>query len=594
MRLLRGEAPVINRMRPVRAVAMAALVSACGCVSVAKADRPTATGEYLAGRLAARVNAIDDAAKAFEAAGAISPGATSIQKGAFFFRTASGDIDGAAAYAERIFASTSADAHADGVAGLVLAAREIKAGRFEAARALLQKPLGAPFIDSLAFTIDVWIEDALKGPQAAIAKLDKPKEGAFAGFSPLHRGLLAEKFGAATDARANFESSVFGLGGPVGREAFGAYLERAGDAAAARAFYQILARQPGAGRRLAEAAEIRLASARPSTAYSFVKAEQGAAIATYTFAAAMLQQFADEQERALDAGFNLGEPQYDLPLALAQIALYLDPELDDARRMVADILNIYGHHAKASALLRTIPPSSHHFEGARSEIAAALIAEKKPAEAVSLLRAALRADPNGRELRWTLAGVYADQKLHREAVTELSKLIASLPAKPQQDAWRFYISRAASLMELAQWPAAELDLKRAVEIAPEEPTALNYLGYSWAERGINLNQAFELIEKAVAAEPRSGAYVDSLGWAHYQRGDYAAAVVQLEHAAALEPGDPTITEHLGDVYAQLSRPFEARYQWTRALQLDPTPAQRFKIEEKIKHGLAASVPPPQQ
>lgn len=575
---------------PGRGVAITLAIALSGCASVPSdvvGGRPTATGEYLAGRLAARVNAIDDAARAFETASDIFPGEASIQKGAFFYHVASGDIDGAAPYAERIAGSPSPDPRAGGVASLVLAARELKAGRYAEARTRLAAPAGTSFLDSLAFTIDVWIEDALHGPKAAIAKLDKPQEGVFAGFSPLHRGLLADKIGAAADARAGLESSVFGLGGPVGREAFGAFLERSGDAAAARAFYQVLARQPGAGRRLAGAAELRLASAKPSTKYSFVKPEEGAAIAIYTFAAAMMQQVADEQERAHDSGFNLGEPQYDVPLALAQIALYLHPGLDDARRMVADVLNIYGHHAEASGLLRSIAPASPHFESARAEMASALIAEEKPEEAAALLKAALRDDPNGRELRWTLAGVYADQKRHREAVAELTKLIDGLPAKPPADAWRYFISRAASRMELAHWPAAETDLKRAVEIAPEEPTALNYLGYSWAERGVNLDKAFELIEQAVAAEPRSGAYIDSLGWAHFQRGDYAEAVPHLEKAAALEPGDPTITDHLGDVYWRLGRTIEARYQWSRALQLEPTTAQRSAIEAKLKDGLPA-------
>ena len=572
-------------------LAISALAALGGCTTAAPPLRPTATGEYLAGRLAARVNAIDDAARAFETASALSPGQTTIQKGAFFYRVAAGDIDGAAPYAERLASTPVGDARVDDVAGLVLAARELKAGRLSEARARLRESKGSSYVDSLAFIVDVWIEDALNGPKAAIAMLDKPKEGVVADFSPLHRGLLADKLGASAEARAGLEASVFGLGGPVGREAFGAFLERAGDVKGAKAFYQVMARQPGPGRRLAEAAEIRLAAAKPSDAYSFVKPQQGAAIAFYTFAAAVMQQFADEQQRAQEAGFNIGEPQYDAPLAFAQIALYLDPTLDDARRMVADILNIYGHHGEAAALLAAILPESSHFESARAEMAAALIAEKKPEDAATLLKAALRDDPNGRELRWTLAGVYADESRHREAIAELSKLIAGLPAKPQADAWRYYISRAAALMELSEWPQAESDLKRAVEIAPEEPTALNYLGYSWAERGVNLDKAFQLIEKAVAAEPRSGAYVDSLGWAHYQRGDYAEAVTHLERAASLEPGDPTITEHLGDVYWRLGRTIEARYQWSRALQLEPTPAQKIAIEGKVRVGLTAAATP---
>ncbi|MEX0645890.1 MAG: tetratricopeptide repeat protein, partial [Parvularculaceae bacterium] len=157
-----------------------------------------------------------------------------------------------------------------------------------------------------------------------------------------------------------------------------------------------------------------------------------------------------------------------------------------------------------------------------------------------------------------------------------------------EDAWRYYVARGGSLLELGRWPEAESDLKRAVEIAPEEPAALNYLGYSWAERGVNLEEAFSLIEKAVALQPESGAIIDSLGRAHYQLGRYAKAVGHLEEAVRLEPGDPTITDHLGDVYWRLGRETEARYQWRRALTLDPPEKLKASVEIKIDRGLDAA------
>lgn len=566
-------------------LALGACLLLSACASAPPAAAPTATGEYLAGRLAARVNAVDDAARAFATAAEKAPNEPSVQRGAFFYFAASGDIDAAVPYAERLIATPSDDARMDGIAGLLLAAHDLKAGRLAEARGRLSKPLEAPFVDSLAFLVDVWIEDGLHGPKAAIEKLDKPRDGVFAGFSPLHRGLLADKLGHAAEARAGLEASVFGLGGPIGREAYGAFLERSGDVKSARAFYGVVARAPGPGRRLAEAAEIRLAAVKPSMAYADVQPAEGAAIALYTFAAAMTQQINDERERATTAGFNLGDPQYDAPLVLSQLALYLDPGLDDARRLIADVYNIYDNHDAAQRTLAPISPRSPNFESARAEMAAALAAQKKDKEAVALLEDAIRADPLSRELRWTLAGVHADEGRREEAVGELTRVIDALPAKPTEDAWRFYVARAESLLGLGRWPDAEKDLKRAVEIAPEEPTALNYLGYSWVERGINLDAAFALIEKAVAAEPRSGAYVDSLGWAHYQRGAYAEAVKHLEEAAVLEPSDPTITEHLGDVYWRLGRAVEAQYQWKRALDLEPTPAQRSSIETKLKSGL---------
>lgn len=564
---------------------LGALVGLAACASAPGEPQPTATGEYLAGRLAARVNAVDDAAKAFALAVEKAPNEAAAQRGAFFYELASGDVDGAFPYAERLAAKTEADERMRGLAGLLLAAREIKAGRYVEARARLQTPMNLPVINAVAFLMDVWVEDGLKGSKAAIAKLDKPKESVFAGFSPLHRGFLADKIGLSADARAGLEGSVVGLGGPVGRAAFGAFLERSGDVKAARAFYQMLASAPGAGRRAAEQAEIRLAEAKPSLAYVAVQPAQGSAIALYSFAAAFTQQITDEQARAEQAGMRLGDPAFDVPLAVAQMALYLDPSLDDARRLVADIYNLYGDHADAARLLEPIPPTSPHFEGARTEMASALVADKREKEALALLAAAMKADPASRELRWTAANIHEEAGRHKDSVAALTALIDRLPAKPPRDAWRYFVSRAESLLALDRWPDAEADLKRAVQIAPDEPTALNYLGYSWAERGLNLDDAFALIEKAVAAEPYSGAFVDSLGWAHFQRGDYLEAVKHLEKAAALEPADPTVIEHLGDVYWRLGRQIEARYQWRMALQLNPKPAQKTAIETKLKDGM---------
>ena len=188
-----------------------------------------------------------------------------------------------------------------------------------------------------------------------------------------------------------------------------------------------------------------------------------------------------------------------------------------------------------------------------------------------------------------MSGAASDQIAPRLTVAR-NAIIASVEkasdeTPPEKAAWRFYVSRGASLIELGRWDDAEKDLQRAVEIAPEEPAALNYLGYSWAERGVNLDEAFKLIEKAVELEPDSGAIIDSLGWAHYQRGEYEKAAPYLEQAAALEPSDPTITDHLGDVYWRLGRKIEAGYQWRRSLELEPNEKLEKSLHEKLEKGL---------
>ncbi len=143
---------------------------------------------------------------------------------------------------------------------------------------------------------------------------------------------------------------------------------------------------------------------------------------------------------------------------------------------------------------------------------------------------------------------------------------------------------------LNRWPEAEVDFKRVLELVPDDVDTLNYLGYTWVDRGENLTEAFDMIRKAVEEEPQSGAIVDSLGWAHYKLGEYEKAKINLEKATSLSPSSATIIDHLGDVYWKLGRKREAKFQWRRALEFDPTEKERANINIKLKGGLDA-VPP---
>ena len=123
-----------------------------------------------------------------------------------------------------------------------------------------------------------------------------------------------------------------------------------------------------------------------------------------------------------------------------------------------------------------------------------------------------------------------------------------------------------------------------------QPYVLNYLGYSWAEQGVQLARALKMIEEAVKLRPGDGYFVDSMGWVLYRMGKFDGAVVHLEKAAELRPHDPTINDHLGDAYWQVGRLKEARFQWRRALTLDPEPGAIAAIEKKLKYGLKGGRP----
>lgn len=571
---------MINRMMLLAGAALAG-------VSCATAPQPqtTITGDYLSGRLAAGLNDIDAAADRYGAAVVDRPDNEDLVRSAFLYHLAAGEIDAAAPFAEKLAASKDRD----GLAQFALAAIRLKRGDLIGARALLQQQTAEPFTKSIAFLAGGWIEAELSGPAAGVTAFDLGKD-VFTGFNPTFKAILLEEKGEIEAAREQHELSVATFGGPVGREAYGAFLERHGPKEAALDYYAVLAKDGGASRRLAQAAQKRISRNAPSKAYTDISAAEGAAIGLYLFAGNLLQQSAEELQRAAEAGFKVSERPFNLPLALTQIAVYLDPKFSEAQRLVGSIHNIYGNYAAARAAFAKVPAGSAQYELAQTEIAGSLEAENRSEEAIDVLRSVVRRDKYAEDALLTLAGLYASKERHRDAVDAASAAIARLGEEPPEDAWRHFVTRAASLIELDRFPEAEADLKRAVEIDPEEPVALNYLGYSWVERGVNLEEAFALIEKAVALRPQSGAIIDSLGWAHYQRGEYDLALPHLEKAASLEPADPTITDHLGDAYWRLGREVEARFQWARALELKPAERTRAAIEEKLKSGLSPKTP----
>ena len=154
--------------------------------------------------------------------------------------------------------------------------------------------------------------------------------------------------------------------------------------------------------------------------------------------------------------------------------------------------------------------------------------------------------------------------------------------------WSLLYARGISLERAKQWSRAEADFLNALDFKPEQPYVLNYLGYSWIEKGTHIDRALEMIRKAANLRPNDGYIIDSLGWGHYKLGNFDNAVRQLERAVELRPQDPIINDHLGDAYWRVGRRNEARHQWRRSLSLDPEPGQAVRIRSKIKDGLAGA------
>jgi Flp pilus assembly protein TadD len=154
-----------------------------------------------------------------------------------------------------------------------------------------------------------------------------------------------------------------------------------------------------------------------------------------------------------------------------------------------------------------------------------------------------------------------------------------------------YYFRGICFERAKQWPKAEADLKKSLELFPDQPHVLNYLGYSWIDQGVNLDEGMRMIKRAVEQRADDGYIVDSLGWAYYRLGNMDEAVKHLERAIELKPEDPTINDHLGDAYWRVGRELEARFQWSHARDLKPEPEDLIKIEQKLKSGFPDDTAP---
>ena len=183
-----------------------------------------------------------------------------------------------------------------------------------------------------------------------------------------------------------------------------------------------------------------------------------------------------------------------------------------------------------------------------------------------------------------LGGVYASQEKYREAAGLYDEAVQQL-GTPIPDNWNIYYQRGIAYERLKEWPKAEPNFRTALELYPDQPQVLNYLGYSWVDMNMNLEEGLEMIRKAVNLRPNDGYIVDSLGWAYYRLGRFEEAVRELERAVALKPDDPILNDHLGDAYWRAGRKREATFQWAHARDMEPEPDLLASVERKLAEGL---------
>ena len=230
------------------------------------------------------------------------------------------------------------------------------------------------------------------------------------------------------------------------------------------------------------------------------------------------------------------------------------------------------------------PPDSPTYVTAEVGRAGALRSQGKTDAAIDALQTLAKSHGDLLGVQFALADLLRAEDRFDEAEVAYSAAI-DLAKAARQENWVLYFYRGICHEQSKDWDPAEADFRKALDLNPTQPQVLNYLGYGMVDRGENLDEALGMIQKAVAADPEQGYIIDSLAWAYFKLGRYADALKPMEKASLLEPVDPIVTDHLGDVYWMNDRKLEARFQWRRALSFEPTETDKTRIQRKLEVGL---------
>ncbi|WP_456776859.1 tetratricopeptide repeat protein [Bradyrhizobium sp. USDA 4369] len=524
----------------------------------------TTSGSYLAARHASVERDAASAAAFYRSALRTDPKNNELLDRAFISSVADGDIEEAVKLAERILTVDKSNR----IARLVVGVQDIKQKKYAAAQTNINQSVRGPITDLVATLLSAWAAAGAGDAKTAVANIDKltgPEW--YPLFKDLHAGMILELAGKEKEAGTRFERA-YKLDDSMLRitEAYAHWLSRNKDAASATAIYEAfdkkLARHPLVQEGLRDT---KAGKKLPPLVDS---AQAGAAEALYGIGATLSRRGGE-----------------DLALVYLQLALHLQPSHPLALLSLADLYETVKKPQMAIKVYERVPASSPLKRNAQIQLATDLDSADRSDEAIKILKDVIAQDPKDLEAIMALGNIERGRKKFADCAKTYSLGVDSLPANNDKANSVYYYYRGICLERSKQWPKAEADMRKALELQPDQPHVLNYLGYSWIDQGVNLDEGMKMIKRAVEQRPDDGYIVDSLGWAYYRIGNYEEAVKHLERAIDLKPEDPTINDHLGDAYWRVGRKLEAKFQWAHARDLKPEAEELPKIEAKIQNGL---------
>ncbi len=555
-------------MLPRAALLALSMLSACaaggpGDAGGHAADRPVAgtSGAFLAGRFALSQmdlnQAVDDLLKAL----ATDPQNEELQQQAFV----------AAVMAGRPEAVTLAHALSSNPAAmLVLADQDVRTGNWQAAVDKFSALPGQGLTQVLQPLLLAWAQQGAGQGTEAMQTLQPYLNGTrYRAVFALHAAMISDLAGREGDAAQYFRTALAEYGSLNLRlgSILASWQARNGHTDEARATIRAMS-TTSPDLVIAEPA-LQLSAARPQ----ITSAKDGIAEAYLALAASLQQQ---------DAA--------DFALLLLRQALDLRPDFTAARLLAADVETSRGQVAMAASMLAPVAASDPLIAVVR--LRQARIDERlgKRDDAKAILEQMAKDYPDRPEPLAQMAQMQSGASQFAEAAATYGRALARV-AHPGRNDWALYYEQGIAYDRAHDWPHAEADFLHALDLSPDQPYVLNYLGYSWAEQGRNLPRARQMIERAQAERPNDGAIADSLGWVMLHQGDRTEAIHWLERAAELTPEDSTVNGHLGDAYWAAGRHAEAQTQWRRALILHPDPDEAAQLNARLA-GTVPAIPPP--
>lgn len=562
-------------LRRVSGLVLVTALSLAGQTALAKQGEAPLTitsfsGAYLAARIAEGDNDLDNAIAFYKQALAFAPNDVALQQSLMLALVAQGRFEESLPYADKLKEVPEVERFSR----LALAIDSFRKKDYDKAQYWLKLSLSSDLDTLISGVMTGW---AMQGAGNAddgmrhIEKLRGPEW--FDLFKSYHRALMADLSGLNEKAgeiyKATFDNSALGSAAPEtwmrNAVAYASFLSRQGDKDAA---LEALAR-----------ADL-FAPSKPEIAALREKIEKGEKVA------APLRNCDDgAAEILIDLATALnrggGEPFVRLYL---EYALALRPDSDIALIQLAAVSEQLKDSQRAIDLYRRIPDTSPLKHVAELQLGLNLADLDRTDEAIKHLQALVDAHPDDMRTYLALGSVYASREDYRSAAALYDRAVERLK-EPARTNWNVFYQRGIAYERLKEWPKAEPNFRKALELYPDQPQVLNYLGYSWVDMGINLKEALEMIQKAVDLRPSDGYIVDSLGWAYYKLGRFEDAVRELERAVSLRPEDPVLNDHLGDAYWRVGRKLEATFQWRAARDLNPEPDVLSAVQEKLLKGL---------